>query len=107
GGLRSVVRVSDEEETVGSLARSGPRGMAGRAFGGYLKARRRASGALMIVGFEGDEETVTRKRALAVRALRGGGAVYLGRSGGRSWEHARYGGPHPRDLLMGMRAMGQ
>jgi alkyldihydroxyacetonephosphate synthase len=104
-GLPTVIRVSDEEETVGSLALSGPRGMAGKAFGGYLKARRREAGALMIVGFEGDEETVTRKRALAVRALRGGGAVYLGRSGGRSWEHGRYGGPYQRDLLMGMGAM--
>ena len=104
-GLPTVIRVSDEEETLGSLALSGPRGMAGKAFGGYLKARRRASGALMILGFEGDEETVTRRRALAVRALRGGGAAYLGRSGGRSWEHGRYGGPYQRDLLMGMGAM--
>jgi alkyldihydroxyacetonephosphate synthase len=106
-GLPTVIRVSDEEETVGSLALSGPRGMTGKAFGGYLKARRREAGALMIVGFEGDEETVTRKRALAVRALRGGGAVYLGRSGGRSWEHGRYGGPYQRDLLMGMGAMAE
>jgi alkyldihydroxyacetonephosphate synthase len=104
-GLPTVIRVSDEEETGSSLALSGPRGMAGKAFGGYLKARRRGGGALMIVGFEGDEETVTRKRALAVRALRGGGAVYLGRSGGRSWEHGRYGGPYQRDLLIGMGAM--
>jgi alkyldihydroxyacetonephosphate synthase len=73
-GLPTLIRVSDEEETFGSLALSGPRGMAGKAFGGYLKARRREAGALMIVGFEGDEETVTRKRALAVRSLRGGGA---------------------------------
>jgi alkyldihydroxyacetonephosphate synthase len=105
GGLPTVIRVSDEEETIGSLALSGPRGMAGKAFGGYLKARRRQGGALMIVGFEGDEETVTRRRALAVRALRRGGAAYLGRSGGRSWEHGRYGGPYQRDLLMGMGAM--
>jgi alkyldihydroxyacetonephosphate synthase len=104
-GLPTVIRVSDEEETVGSLALSGPRGAAGRAFGGYLKARRRAGGALMIVGFEGDEETLTRRRALTVRALRGGGAVYLGRAGGRSWEHDRYGGPYQRDLLMEMGAM--
>jgi alkyldihydroxyacetonephosphate synthase len=104
-GLPTLIRVSDEEETFGSLALSGPRGVAGKAFGGYLKARRREAGALMIVGFEGDEETVTRKRALAVRSLRGGGAVYLGRSGGRFWEHGRYGGPYQRDLLMGMGAM--
>jgi alkyldihydroxyacetonephosphate synthase len=104
-GLPTLVRVSDEEETIGSLALSGPRGMAGRAVGGYLKARRREGGALMIVGYEADEETLTRRRALTVRALRGGGAVYLGRAGGRSWEHGRYGGPYQRDLLMGMGAM--
>ncbi len=106
-GLPTVIRVSDEEETLGSLALSGPRGMTGKAFGGYLRARRREGGALMIVGFEGDEETVTRRRALAVRALRGGGAVYLGRAAGRSWEHGRYGGPYQRDLLMGMGAMAE
>jgi alkyldihydroxyacetonephosphate synthase len=106
-GLPTVIRVSDEEETLGSLALSGPRGIAGRAFDGYLKARRREGGALMILGFEGDEETVTRRRALAVRALRGGGAAYLGRAAGRSWEHGRYGGPYQRDLLMGMGAMAE
>jgi alkyldihydroxyacetonephosphate synthase len=104
-GLPTVIRVSDEEETMGSLALSGPRGAAGRAFSGYLKARRRASGALMILGYEGDEETITRRRALTVRGLKGGGAVYLGRAGGRSWEHGRYAGPYQRDLLMGMGAM--
>jgi alkyldihydroxyacetonephosphate synthase len=104
-GLPTVIRVSDEEETMGSLALSGPRGMAGRAFGGYLKARRRDAGALMILGYEGDEETITRRRALTVRGLKAGGAVYLGRAGGRSWEHGRYAGPYQRDLLMGMGAM--
>lgn len=106
-GLPTIVRVSDEEETMGSLALSGPRGMTGRAFDGYLKARRRAGGALMIVGFEADEETLTRRRALTVRALRGGGAVYLGRAAGRSWGHGRYNGPYQRDLLMGMGAMAE
>jgi alkyldihydroxyacetonephosphate synthase len=104
-GLPTLVRVSDEEETVGSLALGGPRGMAGRAFGGYLRARRRVAGALMIVGYEGEEESLTRRRALTVRALRAGGAAYLGRAGGRSWEHGRYGGPYQRDLLIGMGAM--
>jgi alkyldihydroxyacetonephosphate synthase len=104
-GLPTMVRVSDEEETTGSLALSGPRGAAGKAFGAYLKARRRAGGALMIVGYEGEEDALTRRRALTVRALRGGGAVYLGRAAGRSWEHGRYGGPYQRDLLMEMGAM--
>jgi alkyldihydroxyacetonephosphate synthase len=104
-GLPDVVRVSDEEETQGSLALSGPRGAAGRLFGGYLGLRKRRGGALVIVGFEGDEESVARRRALAVRALRSSGAAYLGQAAGRSWEHGRYQGPYLRDTLMGMGAM--
>jgi alkyldihydroxyacetonephosphate synthase len=104
-GLPEIIRVSDEEETEGTLALNGPRGLSGRLFESYLGARRRRSGALMIVGFEGDEESVARRRALTVRALRRGGAAYLGQSAGRAWEHGRYQGPYLRDTLMGMGAM--
>jgi alkyldihydroxyacetonephosphate synthase len=104
-GLPDVIRVSDEEETEVSLSLSGPRGLAGGLFGGYLGLRRRRKGALIIVGFEGEEESVARRRALAVRALRRGGAAYLGQAAGRSWEHGRYQGPYLRDTLIGMGAM--
>jgi len=104
-GLPDVIRVSDEEETEVSLALSGPRGLAGTLFGGYLGLRRRRHGCLVIVGFEGEEESVARRRALGVRALRAGGAAYLGQAAGRSWEHGRYQGPYLRDTLMGMGAM--
>jgi len=104
-GLPEIIRVSDEEETEGSLALSGPRGVTGRLFGGYLGLRKRSGGALMIVGFEGDEEHVARRRALTVRALRAGGAAYLGQAAGNSWEHGRYQGPYLRDTLMEMGAM--
>jgi alkyldihydroxyacetonephosphate synthase len=104
-GLPTVIRVSDDEETESSLALSGPRGLAGRLFGGYLAARKRVGGALMIVGYEGDEEAVARQRALSVRALRDGGAAYLGQAAGRSWEHGRYEGPYLRDTLLGLGAM--
>ena len=59
----------------------------------------------MIVGHEGDQESVARRRALAVRELRAGGAAYLGQAAGRSWEHGRYQGPYLRDTLMDMGAM--
>jgi len=104
-GLPEIIRVSDEEETEGTLALSGPRGPQGRLFDRYLGLRRRRGGALVIVGFEGDEESVARRRALAVRALRAGGAAYLGQAAGRSWEHNRYQGPYLRDTLMEMGAM--
>jgi alkyldihydroxyacetonephosphate synthase len=104
-GLPDVIRVSDEEETEVSLALSGPRGLVGSLFGGYLGLRRRRGGSLIIVGLEGEEESVARRRALSVRELQRGGAVYLGQSAGRSWEHGRYQGPYLRDTLMGMGAM--
>jgi alkyldihydroxyacetonephosphate synthase len=104
-GLPDVIRVSDEEETEVSLALSGPRGLTGTLFGGYLGLRRKRGGCLIVVGFEGDEESVARRRALAVRTLRRGGAAYLGEGAGRSWEHGRYQGPYLRDTLMGMGAM--
>ena len=104
-GLPDVVRISDEEETQGSLALSGPRGAAGNLFGAYLGLRKRRDGALTILGFEGGEESVARRRALAVRELRSAGAAYLGQAAGRSWEHGRYQGPYLRDTLMGMGAL--
>jgi alkyldihydroxyacetonephosphate synthase len=104
-GLPDVIRVSDEEETRVSLALSGPRGLAGALFGGYLSARRRRDGCLVIAGFEGEQESVARRRALTVRALRAGGAAYLGQSAGRSWEHGRFEGPYFRDTLMSMGAL--
>ena len=104
-GLPEVVRVSDEEETAGTLALSGPRGTTGSLFDRYLGLRGRRDGALMIVGYEGDEESTARRRALSVRALRDGGAAYLGQAAGRSWEHGRFRGPYLRDTLMAMGAM--
>ena len=64
-----------------------------------------AAVASIVVGLEGDEESVARRRALAARALRAGSAAYIGRAAGRSWEHGRYQGPYLRDTLMDMGAM--
>ena len=104
-GLPDVVRVSDAEETRVSLALSGPRGVAAKLLDRYLGARRRRDGALIVVGIEGDEEAVARRRALTVRELRRGGAAYLGQGAGRSWEKERFGGPYLRDTLMDMGAI--
>jgi len=104
-GLPDVIRVSDEEETRTSLALSGPGGAAGKLFGGYLGLRRKRDGCLVVVGIEGEEDSVARRRALAVRELRRGGAAYLGQAAGRSWERGRFQGPYLRDTLMGMGAM--
>ncbi|HEX6227885.1 MAG TPA: FAD-binding oxidoreductase [Solirubrobacterales bacterium] len=104
-GLPDVIRVSDPEETWVALSLSGPRGLAGRLFEGYLGLRRRSDGCLIVAGIEGDREAVARRRALTVRALRRGGAAYLGQAAGRSWERTRFEGPYLRDTLMEMGAM--
>jgi hypothetical protein len=74
-------------------------------FDRYLGLRRRRNGCLMIVGVEGESESVARRHSLAGRALRSGGAVPIGRKAGSSWEHGRYQGPYLRDTLMAMGAM--
>jgi len=98
--LPDLIRLSDERETRYSLAFSGPGGAAGAILDGYLRLRRRAGGCLVIVGIEGGRESVARRRAQIAQLLRAGGAVYLGRSGGRAWKRTRYEGPYLRDTLL-------
>jgi alkyldihydroxyacetonephosphate synthase len=98
--LPDVIRVSDEQETRFSLALSGPSGVAGALFDRYLSLRGKAGGCLIVVGVEGEREPIARRRTLAARRLRAGGAVYLGQAGGRAWERGRYEGPYLRDTLM-------
>ena len=105
GALPDIVRLSDRDETEISLAMSGLEGLKRAALGGYLKARRRAEGCMLIVGWEGEAESVRRRRELSRRVLRTGGAVPLGSSPGRSWDHGRFEGPHLRDSLLDVGAM--
>jgi alkyldihydroxyacetonephosphate synthase len=95
-----VVRLSDRTETRLSLAMSGTQGLARRAFDAYLRARRRDDGCILIAGWEGERESVARRRALAARTIRLGDAAYLGQAPGRAWERGRYEGPYLRDELL-------
>jgi alkyldihydroxyacetonephosphate synthase len=96
-----VLRLSDEEETRVALDLSRPDGFEKSALNAYLGIRRRRGGCLLICGWEGERESVRRRRSLGHRWLREGGAVPLGKAAGRSWEKARYEGPHQRDALLG------
>jgi alkyldihydroxyacetonephosphate synthase len=97
-----VLRLSDEEETRVSLELAGTEGLRRRALDAYLSLRRRRGGCLMICGWEGEREDVSRRRGLSQARLRLGGAVPLGRSAGDSWYRNRYGGPYLRDELMNL-----
>jgi alkyldihydroxyacetonephosphate synthase len=100
-----VLRLSDEEETRVSLDLAGTEGLQKRALDAYLSVRSRKGGCLMICGWEGDRESVRRRRSLGRTRLRRGGAVPLGSSAGRSWERNRYAGPYLRDELMNLGVM--
>jgi alkyldihydroxyacetonephosphate synthase len=98
--LPDVVRLSDLAETRVSLALSGTAGAKRALLSSYLRVRRRAAGCLIVCGWEGEPEAVERRRALAARMLRSGGAAALGGAPGRAWERGRYEGPYLRDELL-------
>jgi alkyldihydroxyacetonephosphate synthase len=100
GMLPDVVRLSDRDETRVSLALSGTEGLAKRAFDSYLRLRRCAGGCIVIVGWEDGREAVSRRRAVAGRVLRAGGAVALGARPGSAWFRGRFEGPYLRDELL-------
>jgi alkyldihydroxyacetonephosphate synthase len=105
--LPDVIRVSDEAETRISLAMSGTGGGKRALLGSYLRLRRRDHGCLLICGWEGEAEAVERRRSIATRILRSGGAAALGASAGRSWERGRYDGPYLRDELLDLGYMAE
>ena len=99
GALPDVTRVSDEEETRVNLMLAGD-GAALKLLGAYLRVRGVAEGAMLILGWEGTQEDVERRRTLAARTLRAHGVVALGGAPGRAWEHGRFRGPYLRDELL-------
>jgi alkyldihydroxyacetonephosphate synthase len=98
--LPTVARVSDPAETGVSLGISGPSGAAGEVFRRYLKVRGKEGGCLMIVGLEGSDSCVRRRRQDLTRTLRSAGALSLGQSAGRGWAKGRFHGPYLREALL-------
>ena len=96
-----VARLSDEEETRLTMALGSSGSRAERLGRSYLRLRGHEGGCLTIVGFEGEEDEVARRRERSAASLRAGGGVYLGQRAGRAWEHGRYRAPYLRDELLG------
>jgi alkyldihydroxyacetonephosphate synthase len=98
--LPDVTRLSDETETRVSLALAGTSGMRRALLGAYLRLRRRSGGCILICGWEGERESVERRRAISTRLVRSGGGVSLGAGPGHAWERGRFEGPYLRDELL-------
>jgi alkyldihydroxyacetonephosphate synthase len=96
--MPDVVRISDELQTAilmaagesgGRRAPLGRRGLRGR------------EGALMIVGWEGQRDSVDRRRLHTMTLLRRGGGSEIGAPAGRAWAASRFASPYVRDELLG------
>ena len=95
-----VARLSDEHETRLSLALASTGSATERAGRAYLRMRGHEGGCLAIVGFEGDQDDVERRRLHSGALLRAGGGLRLGRRPGEAWLRSRYAGPYLRDALL-------
>jgi alkyldihydroxyacetonephosphate synthase len=91
GVAPDVARLSDEPETRYTLAFAG----AHRIVAGAVGRR-----CLLICGWEGSYDSVTRRRREAARILRRVGGRYVTQRVGREWVASRFAGPHLRDGLM-------
>jgi alkyldihydroxyacetonephosphate synthase len=100
GMAPDIARLSDETETRMAMGLTLPGGVRTGAARAYLRARGVANGALAVVGWEGQEDTVRARRESGAELLRDGGAIVLGQPVGRTWARGRYHGPYLRDELM-------
>jgi alkyldihydroxyacetonephosphate synthase len=107
--MPEVARLSDAAETRMSMALAGAGGVKVRLGRAYLGARglgdrskigQQTQRCIAILGFEGEEDEVKRRRARTMRLARGGGGVALGGSPGRAWLAGRFQAPYLRDDLL-------
>ncbi|MFB9252899.1 FAD-binding oxidoreductase [Sphaerisporangium melleum] len=89
GPMPTVLRLSDETETMVGLAKPGE-------IGGVQAD----AGCLAVVGYEGTGEDVAHRRERTAGALSALGGVYLGPEPGEAWAHGRYSAPYLRDALL-------
>ncbi|MCW7942834.1 alkyldihydroxyacetonephosphate synthase [Streptomyces hygroscopicus] len=91
GPRPTVLRLSDETETLIGLAQPDAIGSSGG---------QQAAGCLAIAGYEGTEEDTAHRRERAAAVLRECGGIHLGEEPGERWAHGRYSAPYLRDALL-------
>jgi alkyldihydroxyacetonephosphate synthase len=101
GEAPDVARLSDEQETRMGLALASRGDWTERVLRRYLRMAGHDGGCMAIVGFEGTDEAVERRRLNASSLLRAGGGLALGRRPGVAWLRTRFGAPYLRDELLG------
>ncbi|MEV5748884.1 FAD-binding oxidoreductase [Actinoallomurus sp. NPDC052308] len=95
GPLPTVLRLSDETETMIGLARPDEIGEG------------RGDGCLAVCGYEGHREDVAARRAGAHAVLTAHGGEPLGDAPGESWAAGRFSAPYLRDALLDVGAFAE
>jgi alkyldihydroxyacetonephosphate synthase len=102
----AMVRLNDPEKTALSLAFRPPSSGFNKIIGDVFKKYLRVKGfaqprtSLMLVAFEGNPRSVSRRSKQAEAIYRKRGAIGLGASAGKSFESTKYDFPHIRDFLL-------
>ncbi|WP_396446161.1 FAD-binding oxidoreductase [Actinomadura sp.] len=96
GPLPTVLRLSDEAETMVGLADPSAVGASGSS-----------AGCLAVAGFEGAPDDVAARRAKAAEALSAAGGEPLGAAPGEKWERGRFSAPYLRDSLLDVGAFAE
>jgi alkyldihydroxyacetonephosphate synthase len=91
GPRPTVLRLSDETETLIGLAQPDAIGSSGLP---------ESAGCLAIAGYEGTDEDTAYRREGAAAVLRACGGTFLGEEPGERWAHGRYSAPYLRDALL-------
>ena len=93
----TVVRLSDEEETATGLVSQGSKGKVASLMS---RARGVREPAFCVLGWEGDSDTVQRRRRQILPVLRRADASPLGTRAGDGWRRHRFDGPRARDAML-------
>lgn len=96
--LPDIARLSDSDETRANIVLSSS--TKASALQALLRARGHGGGCLLVVGWEGDADSVGVRRRAAGALLRRCEAIRLGRAVGQSWLASRYAAPYLRDSLL-------
>ena len=100
----AMVRLSDAPETYFFQAfssSSSQTSLKSRLQRAYLRFRGFGDApCLMLIGHEGDDDTVAWAQSRTQAIVTGLGAMKLGTSAGERWYHGRFGSPYSRDPMM-------
>ena len=104
GFAPSMIRLQDSGETELAFNMKAPsKGLGGwiqKQVKRWLKSRGYGEPCILIVGFEGDEESISTPRRSALKIAKEHGGFPLGKSVGKTWSKDKFNIPYLRDYIM-------